>query len=218
MDMPDIHYSDRSKARKLPRQERAKFTVEAILQATAYILAGEGYAKLNTNRIAERAGVNISSLYQFFPNKEAILRALLEDHSNQISKVVEGVLQDAQNTHTSLPERGLVLIKAILAAHASNPTLHRALNEELPRSERLLLMEESEDSIEAVVASYLGQFYGKLEGDQLQMRLFILLRTVESLCHAVVIEHPDYLAEERFALEIHQLVMGYLSTWEAPSV
>jgi AcrR family transcriptional regulator len=57
-------------------QERAKMTVVAILQATTYLLKRQGHEGLTTNKIAEKAGVNIASLYQYFPNKEAILFSL----------------------------------------------------------------------------------------------------------------------------------------------
>jgi len=62
--------------KKTPRQERSRATVEALLEATTDILIREGYTKLTTNRIAERAGVNIASLYQYFPGKEAIVAEL----------------------------------------------------------------------------------------------------------------------------------------------
>jgi len=66
--------------RKTPRQERSRSTVEALLEATTDILIRQGYAKLTTNRIAERAGVNIASLYQYFPGKEAIVAELRRRH------------------------------------------------------------------------------------------------------------------------------------------
>lgn len=65
----------RTSPRKLPQQERSKVTVDAILIAAAHILTENGYDNASTNRIAERAGVSISSLYQYFPNKEAIMTA-----------------------------------------------------------------------------------------------------------------------------------------------
>ena len=55
--------------RKKPRQERSVATFEAILQAAAYILASDGWAGFTTNAVSERVGVNIASLYQYFPNK-----------------------------------------------------------------------------------------------------------------------------------------------------
>src|ERR1700733_7246395 len=66
--------------RKQPRQARARETVEAILQAATYILLKAGYEAMTTNQVAERAGVNIASLYQYFPNKQAILGELERRH------------------------------------------------------------------------------------------------------------------------------------------
>ena len=62
--------------RRLPRQRRAIATVDAILEAAARILIDTGYASASTNRIAERAGVGIGSLYEYFPGKEAIFAEL----------------------------------------------------------------------------------------------------------------------------------------------
>jgi AcrR family transcriptional regulator len=74
--------------RKLPKQDRSRVTVEAILEATTRILVEEGYDKANTNRIAERAGISIGSLYQYFPNKESLMTALMEQHSREMTELV----------------------------------------------------------------------------------------------------------------------------------
>jgi AcrR family transcriptional regulator len=66
--------------RKLPKQERSEATVESILDAAAQVFERHGYAAGTTSRIAERAGVSIGSLYQYFPNKDAILVALVHRH------------------------------------------------------------------------------------------------------------------------------------------
>lgn len=63
--------------RKQPRQTRAAATVEAIIEAAARILARDGLARFNTNRVAELAGVSIGSLYQYFPHKDALMAALI---------------------------------------------------------------------------------------------------------------------------------------------
>ncbi len=66
--------------RKTPRQIRAELTRQRILTAAAHVFAEHGYAAGTTNRIAERAGVSIGSLYQYFPGKDAILVALVDEH------------------------------------------------------------------------------------------------------------------------------------------
>jgi AcrR family transcriptional regulator len=62
--------------RKIPRQGRSRATVDAILDAAAEGIAGRGYAALTTNAISERAGVSIGTLYEYFPNREAIAASL----------------------------------------------------------------------------------------------------------------------------------------------
>lgn len=69
---------DTAQPRKEPGQERARFTFDAILEAAARILRTEGPTHLTTNRIAEVAGVSVGSLYQYFPNKDAIVGRLIE--------------------------------------------------------------------------------------------------------------------------------------------
>ena len=63
---------------------RAQATVDAILAAAAQILVKHGYEGTNTNRIAEAAGVSVGSLYQYFPNKESIVVALMERHADEV--------------------------------------------------------------------------------------------------------------------------------------
>lgn len=66
--------------RKSPRQERSRLTVERILDAAARIFQDQGYAGATTNEIADEAEVSVGSLYQYFPNKDAILVALTRRH------------------------------------------------------------------------------------------------------------------------------------------
>ena len=78
--------------RKQPRQHRARNTVSRLLAATAAIIEQDGVEALTTNLIAERARVNIASLYQYFPNKETILNALMESYFQEISQALNQVL------------------------------------------------------------------------------------------------------------------------------
>src|SRR2546427_6536509 len=74
-----------SQRRRQPVQARAQRTLQAIVQAAAQILVKEGEAALTTNRIAERAGVSIGTLYQYFPDKQAVFRAMRsEEHTSEL--------------------------------------------------------------------------------------------------------------------------------------
>ncbi|NJK48507.1 TetR/AcrR family transcriptional regulator [Candidatus Gracilibacteria bacterium] len=202
--------------RKLPQQDRSRMTVEAILEATTHILTEEGYDKANTNRIAERAGISIGSLYQYFPNKESLMAALMEQHSNEIAELVESKLTNLFDAplEIAIPE----LVKAVIAAHAINPRLHQVLNEEIPRSERLQQMQKAEKRITEMLRVYLTRWSDssherlrqRIHPQNIEMTIFILSRTVESLCHSAVIEHPDFVNNPQFEQEVAKLLLLYL--------
>lgn len=79
----------RLQPRKKPSQARSTASVEAILQATIQVLLTDGKGKLTTTRIAERAGVSVGTLYQYFPNKSSLLQALLKEHLDGVAAAVE---------------------------------------------------------------------------------------------------------------------------------
>lgn len=111
--------------RKIPKQARARATCDAILEAAARILAEDVYERLNTNRIAEVAGVSIGTLYQYFPNKQAILteiirrkrKLLLEDLSaatrdmarQEIDQTLDNLLRVAVSHQLRWPKLARVL-------------------------------------------------------------------------------------------------------------
>ncbi|KAA9157025.1 helix-turn-helix transcriptional regulator, partial [Delftia sp. BR1] len=84
-----------SQRRRQPVQARAQRTLEAIVQAAAQILVKEGEAALTTNRIAERAGVSIGTLYQYFPDKQAVLRAMVDGQRLAAVAAIEAWLEQA---------------------------------------------------------------------------------------------------------------------------
>jgi AcrR family transcriptional regulator len=110
--------------RKLPRQRRSAATVEAILEAAAHILERDGLPALTTNRVAERAGASIGSLYQYFPNREAILAALIRRERNALATSVAAALQGPGGFDARLDR----LIAAAVAHQLARPALARALD------------------------------------------------------------------------------------------
>jgi AcrR family transcriptional regulator len=104
--------------------------VDAILEAVAYILTRNGYAELTTNRVAERAGVNIASLYQFFPNKAALITEQQRRHVEESRAAADEAIAAAR--HQGIPDVIAAFVRSGFASHAINPTLHRVFAEELP--------------------------------------------------------------------------------------
>jgi AcrR family transcriptional regulator len=199
--------------RKEPKQARARATIEAILAAAAQILVQDGFEAATTNSIAQRAGVSVGSLYQYFPSKEAVIFALVERHVGKMQRQLEEVI--AEYSEAPLEEIVPTYVKAMLAAHRVEPRLHRVFSEQLPKlAGRDALMRWSEDA-ERVVRGVLYQHRDRLRPRDLEMAAFLLLHAVDAITHALVIFRPRYLEREALADEISELIMRYLLEPEA---
>jgi AcrR family transcriptional regulator len=100
--------------RKSPVQARSVASVEAILKATIQVLLKVGKESLTTTLVATRAGVSVGTLYQYFPNKSALLRAALQRHMDEIGSVLEMVCREQRGA--SLQQMGTALVTGFLAA------------------------------------------------------------------------------------------------------
>lgn len=144
-------------ARKQPVQPRARATVEAILSAAAAILEKDGPTRLTTNAVAAQAGVSIGSLYQYFPNKQALTAALIERSSGSLEK---SVLQAGRDAKTMLFEAGLrLLVRSIVRHQLDRPGLERTLAYE---ERRLPFDDGAAKRANAVLRAFLEQHRGRL--------------------------------------------------------
>lgn len=100
--------------RKLPVQARSSASVEAILKATIQVLLKIGKESLTTTRVAARAGVSVGTLYQYFPNKSALLRAALQRHMDEVGAALETVCREQAGS--SLEKMATALVTGFLAA------------------------------------------------------------------------------------------------------
>src|SRR5262245_64528603 len=106
---------DRTRRRVIPRQQRAQASAEAILSAAELLLREQGFARMTTNRIAARAGVNVALVYRYFAGKEAIVGALIERFSRQTHDQFAKVL--VQHARSPLP----VAFRALLTSLIETP-------------------------------------------------------------------------------------------------
>ncbi len=123
----------RVKVRKAPRQERSKVMVDAILEAAAQVFAELGYARATTNKIAERAGVSVGSLYQYFPNKDSLIASLHQIHHARVNEVVNNALKRFGDHSVSLEEGLRRFLDELNEVHEADPTLTKALSREVMR-------------------------------------------------------------------------------------
>lgn len=137
------------------------------------------------------------------------MAALMDRHSNEIAALVESKLQNLFDVppEVAIPE----LIGAVIAAHATDPCLHQVLSEEIPRSERPQQMQTADERIAELLRVYLTRWRDRIHPQNLEMTVFILSRTVESLCHSAVIEHPSFMSNSQFEQEVSDLLLLYLT-------
>ena len=148
----------RLRPRKTPVQPRARETRDRILGAAARVFSRHGYAAGTTNRIAAEAGLSIGSLYQYFPNKDAILVALVRQHVVEGAAAVgDAAVAAGRLAPDDLAGRVALVVDAFVDVHARDPALHQVLFEEAPRPPELLAeLRALEDEAVAVAADVLG--------------------------------------------------------------
>ena len=115
--------------RKQPQQARSAELVAITLQAAVQVLAKEGAQRFTMARVAERAGVSVGSLYQYFPNKAAILFRLQSDEWRQTTQLLRGILEDVQRPPL---ERLRLLVHAFIRSECDEAGMRVALNDAAP--------------------------------------------------------------------------------------
>jgi AcrR family transcriptional regulator len=198
----------RTTPRKRPRQDRSRATVDSILEATARVLVKRGFDGLTTNLVAEAAGVSIGSLYQYFPNKAALVGALIEKHVEDMTQLALSELTRV----AQLPAREAIrsVIEAMIRAHAVQPELHRVLTEEVPRVGRMAKLREIERITHRMVAGLLATRKPELAIEDPDMAAFVLVSAIEAITYRAALFAPELLRDPRLVDETCTMVRRYL--------
>ena len=200
--------SKRLRPRKTPRQERAVETRDRILAAAARVFSEYGYAAGTTNRIAEAAGHSIGSLYQYFPNKDAILAELVTAHAEAGTAAIERRL--VAGLPDSLDGKLRVFVRAAMDNHRDDPALHRVLFEEAPRPPELLAMLRGAEERAIVSARELLAAEPLVRVSDLPMAARLVVNSIESLVHRFYSSGEPEEAE-RFENELVTMLCRYLT-------
>jgi len=183
--------------------------METIFEATARIIERDGIAALNTNRIAECAGVSIGTLYEYFPNKEAVLIAMARQRLAEDERLVRQALIAAEaEPDVSLARRA---IRAMVALHADRPKVRRAVMAvHLANgfgSEHARPVQEIAELIVERNTRLLGDKAPQLDGPS----LFVLTRAVIGVIRAAFEERSLLPGTTSLEDELVRLVEAYLS-------
>jgi AcrR family transcriptional regulator len=181
-------------ARRTPKQARAQVTIDAILEATAQIVEKEGEAAFTTNRVAERAGVSIGSLYQYFPDKRAILREMAKRETNALREAA---------SHMVGKDRDEQYVFRLIAAFEGRPKLRRLVVKSLTADVAAMPMER--------IGADADRAAHQMEPDFKLSRIngYILSRAVIGIVRAAVIEDAPFLYKPEFAHGLVRLLRSY---------
>ena len=197
----------RSSRRRRPKQRRARQTVDAILDAVVRVLKREGFNALTTNRIAEVAGVSIGSVYQYFPDKQAIFVALHQRHVEEIDRMVETKLME--HAASSLDDLMSAMIDGMIDAHAADPELYELLLTEVPHR-----ADGTRDFAVRLHGAFLlaisSRAHELKKGRDLDRLVFVVTHMVESLSHGALFRRPPGLSLADAKAEVARAVLAYL--------
>jgi AcrR family transcriptional regulator len=196
--------------RKSPRQERSRTTVDAILEAALDLLASRGHGATSTNAIARRAGVSVGSLYQYFPNKDAIVAALFERHAASIDRVVQALLADLRCADRPVRAAFARMFDGFAAVHDADPKLEQALAPQADgRREMAGVVSRREERFRSELAAALDGRSDVRPGNR-GLMASLLFDTAEAVTRSLM--HGDarrFPREEAFE-EALTLMCGYL--------
>jgi AcrR family transcriptional regulator len=194
--------------RKQPRQRRSESTRHRILDAAAHVFADHGYAAGTTNRIAERAGMSIGSLYQYFPNKDAILVELSTAH------VQAGIATTQRHLAAGLPDSLedilRLFVRATIDNHRDAPALHRVLFEEAPRPPEFLRMLHESEAAVVTLAEALLDANPEVRVEDTHTAARLVVAAIESLVHRLIAA-PTPIEVVPFENELVAMLTRYLT-------
>jgi AcrR family transcriptional regulator len=205
--------TDRPKAqissRKQPRQARSTELVATILEAAAQVLAQEGAPRFTTARVAEKAGVAVGSLYQYFPNKAAILFRLQSDEWRQTSDLLRAILED---THKPPLERLRILVHTFIRSECDEAAMRVALNDAAPLYRDAPEAQEPKDSVERTIRAFLREAL-PVSSDATHVLASTVIRTTLSGVGSEFSESPRKPDEiDAYADAVADMLCAYLKS------
>jgi AcrR family transcriptional regulator len=184
--------------RKSPRQERSRRTVARILDAAAHIFHEQGYSGATTNDIADEAGVSIGSLYQYFPNKDALLLALAHQHIESAAAGLTDLLGQRGTEH----DYALIVREVVhfLVDEHELDELHVLVMHEAPRTHEISVeLDRVKTQLVDVTSALLQTAVPDLQRRLLVARMVVA--TIDAGVHDVIIRQPCG-ATRRAAVEL----------------
>ena len=195
--------------RKQPRQARSQNTVSAILQAATRVLSKESLAGFNTNRVAEVAGISVGSLYQYFPNKDALVTALIVAEHQSLTHRFEELAKSllGADAQTSL----WAVVNLAIEQQFANPLFAAALDHEELRLPLKNLLAQAHQDLLISIGSVVKPHFPALGVDELEDCMIIAKALIETAADS------DKLPPANLAQRVYRAIAGYLNYTDSTS-
>ena len=201
-----------SSQRRTPSQERSGELVRKLLEATAQVLADVGLEATSTNKIAARAGVAIGSIYQYFPNKEALIDALLDERLRRMEALTASRMEAL--SAKSFPEAAEAMLRAAIAFYEAEPALTVMLASRTatpqPNSRDRLLYQR----VHNIARSYLMAHSENLDTAGIELAATISTRVVGNFAPWIALSVTNDEERERFIAEVVRMLSQWIGAPE----
>ncbi len=195
--------------RKSPQQARSRDMVERIVAAGREVLVASGYDAFSTNRVAAAAGVSPGSLYQYFPDKAAILDVVIDRYWSEVAEDVAASLADR------IGELGPAMVRdtadALVSALEADPVVLRVVAEELPIGRNRDRRAALERRVRELATTLLAARPETSTRPSPAVAAWVVVLAVENLALRWVLDQPEALSRDQLLDEMVALVGGYLS-------
>jgi len=197
------------KKTKKPVQQRSMQTVDTLLDAAAQILQTEGEGAFNTNRVAERAGFSIGTLYQYFPNKNSIVEALAERERITIEAAIKKafIRQDPK----TLEDAVRIAVHELINAFGRRRKLRRFVILQMVHLNLASSVLREMDTIGTGILKLMAMRGGVRIKSLSPTSIFVITRAIMGAIRAAIIEDCALLETEEFKDDVVRLAMGFLN-------
>ena len=193
--------------RKQPRQARSQVTVDAIFEATLQVLLSEGPQRLTTTRVAERAGVSVGTLYQYYPNKQALLYASLKRHLTRVGDTIEAAALAAR--HAPLETMVAAIVAAFVDAKTARIDEARALYSVASELDSVEIVQAVSERSCAALAAMLATA-ADVRFDELVLKAFVFATAMVGPTRAMLEGGAPPKMWRTLRGQLESLCLGYL--------
>ena len=195
--------------RKLGLQARAQETIDVILEATAQLLKEKGVKTISTNKIVEKAGVSIGTLYQYFPSKESVLSFLLEKQFNKTADDFLNHLEKLDFKNTKMKEGIETILNTLFTHFEIKGPVFKELIYSVISIESLKFTLKNDERVSKAIIEKMKYYEDEIKVQDLNKAIFVILYCLKGVHFGRLFSTVTYTQDE-MAKEMANLIYSYL--------